>query len=82
MTATYSVAEATIQIGAPSERWLIEQLRAGRFPGRKVGRHWRMTNSDIAEALDVCANDYTNSFLTAVPAAGLTPRSRRRAMNP
>ncbi|QAX95586.1 excisionase [Mycobacterium phage Nibb] len=35
-----------------SERWLTEQVRAGRIPGRKIGRHWRMTDADIETALD------------------------------
>lgn len=54
---TYSSADAADWMGAPSERWLIHKLRAGAFPGRKVGRNWRMTEQDITDALDVCAND-------------------------
>ena len=60
----------------PSERWLIEQLRAGRFPGRKVARHWRMTEQDIADALDLCRNKHRS--IHVAPVIGLTPRSRRR----
>jgi hypothetical protein len=55
---TYSTAEAAELIGAPSERWLIERLRDGTFPGRGIGRHWRITDQDITDALDVCANDF------------------------
>jgi hypothetical protein len=72
---TYSTAEAAELIGAPSERWLIERLRSGTFRGRKIGRHWRLTEQDIADALDVCAND--SGITSAVP-SGLTPRSRKR----
>lgn len=75
MTRTYSVAEAAEQIGAPSERWVVEQLRAGRFPGRKVARTWRMTDVDIADALEVCRN---NPRVTKAAAVGLTPTSRKR----
>lgn len=38
------------------ERWLKEQIRAGRIRARKIGRTWRMTDADIAHALDVFAN--------------------------
>jgi hypothetical protein len=34
---TYTTGEVTAIVGAPSEPWLIQQLRAGRFFGRKVG---------------------------------------------
>ncbi len=74
---TFSTAEANEQI-SPSERWLIEQLRAGRFPGRKVSRHWRMTEQDIIDALDVCRNDVPR-ISDVVPVVGLTPRSKKRA---
>jgi hypothetical protein len=66
-------------MGAPSERWLIEQLRAARFRGRKVGRLWRMTEQDILDALDVCSNDHARVTATA-PGAGLTPRSKKRVV--
>ena len=72
---TYSTAESAELIGAPSERWLIERLRAGYFRGRKIGRHWRMTEQDIADALDVCAND---SRIAGSGPRGLTPRSAKK----
>ena len=77
---TYSTAEATEQIGAPSERWLIGQIRAGRFPARKVGRSWRMTDEDIADALDACSNKATTVQYDEVvtPMSGLTPTTRKR----
>jgi hypothetical protein len=77
MSLTYSTAEAAEQMGAPSERWLVEQLRTGRFRGRKVGRLWRMTEQDILDALDNCSNDRPH-IAAAAPGKGLTPRSRRR----
>jgi excisionase family DNA binding protein len=73
----HSTAEAAEQIGC-SERWLIEQLRANRFPGRKVGRHWRMTDRDIADALDLCGNEHRNAYSDVLPVVGLTPRSKQR----
>jgi hypothetical protein len=75
---TYSTAEATERIGAPSERWLVEQLRAGRFPGRKIGRHWRMTDQDVRDALDLCRNNSRSVHTHGAPVVGLTPRSRKR----
>ena len=68
-------------MGAPSERWLIEQLRSGRFPGRKVGRHWRMTDADINTALDICSNEGLRNVASTAPAVGLTARSRRRLLD-
>lgn len=53
---TYSVSEAVQLIGAPSQRWLVEQIRAGRFRARKIGRDWRLTAQDLADALEACSN--------------------------
>lgn len=79
----HSTADVASQMVGCSERWLIEQLRANRFPGRKIGRHWRMTDQDVHDALDVCAN---NARLvggkTAAAAVGLTPTSRKRHLRP
>ena len=71
---TYCTAEAAEQIG-PSERWLIEQLRTRRFPGRKVARHWRMTDEDIADAIDICRS---GPGIASVAPIGLTPTSTKR----
>lgn len=79
MITTYSIREATEIVGAPSERWLIEQLRSGRFPGRKIGRHWRMTERDIENALNLCRNTHRDNVLeSATRLTGLTPDSKRR----
>ncbi len=77
--ATFSTADAARRIGASSERWLIEQIRAGRFPARKIGRHWRMTAEDISAALDACKNSPGSQPAPDRP-AGLTPTSRRRVL--
>ncbi|MGA5467146.1 helix-turn-helix domain-containing protein [Mycobacterium sp. NPDC050041] len=50
---TYSLAEAARLMGC-TERWLADQLRARRFPGRKICRQWRMTDADIEAATDAC----------------------------
>jgi hypothetical protein len=77
MRTTYSTADSARQMGC-SERWLIEQLRANRFPGRKVARHWRMTDQDIADALDICANELRRSTADVAMISGLTPRSHKK----
>lgn len=78
-TPTYSTADVAERIMGCSDRWLIEQLRAGRFPGRKIGRHWRMTDQDIADALAVCSNNVRPVPKAAKStASGLTPTSRKR----
>lgn len=71
---TLPVSEGAERLGQSTE-WYLRQLRARKLPGHKIGRTWRLTESDIAEALKI----------TAVPAivrtpdpAGLTPTSRRR----
>ncbi len=75
---TFSVAQVVEQIGAPSERWVIEQLRSGRFPGRKMGRRWRMTEEDVIAALEVSRYNPPETGESAVRAVtGLTPTSRR-----
>jgi hypothetical protein len=78
---TYSTVEVAEQIMGCSERWLVAQLRSRRFPGRKVGRRWRMTDRDIQDALDTCSNDARrNVGNVGEPLLGLTPTSRRRAV--
>jgi hypothetical protein len=79
VTKTYSVEQAVEIIGAPSERWLTEHLRSGRFPGRKVGRHWQVTDQDIAAILDLCRNNHCGNASQSMPLGiGLTPKSKRR----
>ncbi len=50
---TYDLTEAAERIGGVSEKWLAARLRAGKLPGRKVGRQWRMTISDIESAVEM-----------------------------
>ena len=76
---TYSSVEAADKIGC-SERWLLDQLRANRFRGRKVCRRWRLTDEDIQFALDVCANNVMPMMVVESETAfsSLTPTSRRK----
>ena len=68
---TYSTGEVFGSIGAPSKRWLDNQLNDGRFPGRKFGRSWRMTERDVADAIEICKNDF-DGVVSDAP-SGLTP---------
>ena len=80
-TLTRSPREAAQLLGC-SERWLIEQLRANRLPGRKIGRHWRLTDEDIENALALCANG-ARKGVAATPrpeGSGLTSTSRKRVV--
>ena len=36
--------------------WLADQINAGRITAYKLGRHWRLDDAGIAEALDVFSN--------------------------
>ena len=54
MTGIYTIAEAAAKLKI-TERWLADPLRARRFPAHKMMGQWRMTDEDIAAALDVCA---------------------------
>jgi hypothetical protein len=66
------------------ERWIADQLRAGRFPGHKIGRSWRMSDEDIAEAEAIMCRParIKPQPISAQPTGGLglTPTSRRRLM--
>lgn len=81
MIRTYSTSEASVMMGAPSERWLLKQVRSGRLPGRKIGRHWRLTDDDILVALDICSNEGRRSVVNTIkPLTGLTPNSRKKVV--
>jgi hypothetical protein len=38
-----------------SEKWLSDQLRAGRFPARRIGRKWAFAKEDLDAILELCA---------------------------
>jgi hypothetical protein len=75
---TYAIADAAKRMGAPSERWVVEQIRAGRFPARKMGRAWRMTDQDIVDALDACRNNVGTCGEVHIEQSGLTATSSKR----
>lgn len=82
---TFDLASAAEMTGAPSADWLMRKIRAGAFTGRKAGRNWRMTESDMAEAVEymkraakptAVAAEQTAPSATP-PRTGLTQRARR-----
>lgn len=83
---TFSLEESTVQLcggdndGNPlphKVQWLAKQLRAGKLPGYKAGREWRLTEDDIAAAIESLRP--TRIAVPDVPGlSGLTRTSRRR----
>lgn len=73
-TLTFAVAVGAEKLGV-TEDWYTRQLRSGKLPGHKIGRQWRLTESDVQAALDIT---FKPAAPTAVDPAGLTPTSRRR----
>ena len=79
--ATYSLDEVAHSL-ACTTRWLTEQIRSGRFRARKIGRHWRMTDSDVAAALDACANDPLHPAADADVTVDVCAGCRKMAARP
>lgn len=75
---TFSLAEAATQIRGcddkASREWVVRRLRLGTFSGYKAGRQWRMTEDDIAAAIEALRPQ----IVPSVPVGGLTRTSRRR----
>lgn len=59
-----------------SERWLADNLRAGRFPAKKIGRKWILSDGDIAAILKICsvrpAAFSADAALCAAPSSSMT----------
>ena len=70
---THSVAEVCLLIGCESRDWLIDRVRNGTFPGRRIVREIRFSDADIDSIIEACA---------VVPRVAevepLIPTSRRR----
>jgi Helix-turn-helix domain len=79
VAVTHSIAEVAASLDC-SPRWLTEQVRAGRFPAKKIGRNWRMTDQDVADALDICANKVRCTADDFAMGTGLTLRSRKKVV--
>jgi hypothetical protein len=55
------LGQAAEKIGC-SPRWLADGLRAGRFPGHKVARKWRLTDDDVTAILEICSVTPASAF--------------------
>lgn len=83
---TFSLAEVAAQTLPPewtdAERWLARRLNRGEIRGYRVGRKWRMTETQVDELIE----RFTNGKPPARPILnepssvvdGLSERSRRR----
>jgi Helix-turn-helix domain len=65
-----------------SQRWLSDNLRAGRFPAKKIGRKWVLDDDDIATILRICsvapAGSATDSSGSFAPGTSMTKTTLRR----
>ncbi|MFE3229293.1 DNA-binding protein [Nocardia sp. NPDC059228] len=87
-TRTYTLAEVVERVDVPSELWLRRRLNAGILRGRRAGRIWSMTESDIAYLLEYMARGPKAAAAEQVAptpappvvsvAAGLSAKSRKR----
>jgi Helix-turn-helix domain len=68
----YSVAEVCELLQCDSEDWLVDRVRSGEFPARRVCRHLRFSVADIESIIDACAVDRGDDL--PVP----TSRQRRK----
>jgi hypothetical protein len=66
-----------------SERWLADNLRSGRFPAKKIGRKWVLSDDDIAAILQICSVNKSSAFCadssnSAAALSSMTKTSLRR----
>ena len=65
-----------------SERWLADNLRSGRFPAKKVGRKWMLSDDDIVAILQICSVNRASAFSVDVsshtPSSSMTKTTIRR----
>ncbi len=71
-----AVAEGAERLGQ-TEAWYLRQLRARQLPGRKVGRKWMLTESDIREAIERTAVSAV-APMPSGPFPSVSPTTRRR----
>jgi hypothetical protein len=58
-------------------QWLVKRLRTGQIVGYKCGRQWRMTDEQIADAIEKLTPQRFG--IPSVPTlSGMTRTSRRR----
>lgn len=81
---TVDLDQAARITGAPSADWLRRKLNERKIPGRRAGRRWRMTRSDMAAAVEymkrpakVAPADDDHAPADAPKPTGLTARASR-----
>lgn len=77
-----SLSEAAGKIPC-TERWLADNLRAGKFPGHKIARQWRLTDDDVTTILEICsvnpAPPFSADFSVGfAPSSSMTKTTLRR----
>lgn len=76
----YELSEAAAKIRG-NVRWLADGLRAGRFPGKKIGRKWVLSDEDIVAILEICSVNHTSAFSAdscGTASSSMTPTTARR----
>jgi len=79
MNRAHSLAEVVEAGWAPSVHYLVVRLRRKEIPGRKVGRHWVMSDDDVRAYID----SRSNHAAQPVPEDshfGLSAASQRRRL--
>jgi hypothetical protein len=66
------LSQAAVELHC-SERWLADNLRAGRFPAKKIGRRWMLSDDDITAILKICSMN--RPIALSVDSSGHTPSS-------
>ena len=78
---TFDLEHVVKTTGAPSEDWLRRKIRKGDLTARRAGRHWRMTESDMAAVVEYMKRPARLAPAADTPAAprrtGLTARASR-----
>ncbi|HEY2399162.1 MAG TPA: helix-turn-helix domain-containing protein [Steroidobacteraceae bacterium] len=70
----YSIAEVCELLQCDSEDWLVDRVRSGEFPARRVCRHLRFSVDDIQNIIGACAVARGDDLPV--------PTSRQRRKNP
>lgn len=70
---THSVEEVCELIGCESADWLIDRVRNGTFPARRIVRQLRFSDDDIRGIIEACAVAARSGVVEP-----LVPTSRRR----
>lgn len=73
---THSITDVCTLLGCDSEDWIIDRVRNGTFPGRKIVREVRFSDADITKIIDACE---IRPKCSVIDAPSLMPVRRKRA---